>query len=79
MASPSLISTSCLRQIATIDQLVNALHALVPVLVEQYKMAAIRGDAMEAEKVHAELMRIQGEMMDHIYAGIVLRKEAGLI
>lgn len=68
-----------LKQIAVIDNMVDVLHAIIPITVQQFKMAAMAGDARAADKHHAELLRIQGEMMDHVYAGIILRKELGLI
>lgn len=68
-----------LRQIALIDNLVDVLYAMVPITVNQFKLAAIIGDSVQVDKHHTELLRIQSEMMDHIYAGIVLRKELGLI
>lgn len=68
-----------MKQIAAIDRLVDVLHATIPIIVEQFKNAAVRGDSMAADKHREDLLRVQGEMMDHVYASIALRKAAGLI
>lgn len=67
------------RRLAEMDVMINATAGLVPITIEQFKAAAIKGDSHAAEKAREEVIRIQGEIMDHIYARATLMRQAGYI
>lgn len=66
-------------RLAELDGLINAHAAMVPMIIEQFKMAALRGNAKDAEKYREEVLQAQGEIMDNIYARTCLMREAGII